>query len=75
MTEAAFTRRNGRKHRTSPDGTALERSYVYLRPEVWQALEALMQRTGTTSKSLPLTNLILSAEKPTMARHDLTRSP
>ena len=77
MTPSALTHGHHapRKPRYSLDGVALDRRYVYLRPDVWQALEVHMRRTGTDSPSMAITHLILSADTPTKADHETKPSP
>jgi hypothetical protein len=75
MREAAFTHgfRPARKPRQSNDGVALERAYVYLRLDVWQALEAYMHRSGIPNVSRAITQLILASNTPMKADDDRQR--
>jgi len=49
-----------RQRVTMPNGTQLERQFVYLRPGSWEALKALARQQGT-SGSVVIDRLILLA--------------
>jgi hypothetical protein len=45
----------------TPDGMKLARQYVYLAPDTWKALEALMAQRGHVNTSQAVSRLILDA--------------
>lgn len=54
------TNPSGRQTLTGKDGVTLERRYLYLRPETWAALYALVQATQTNQSTL-IAHLITTA--------------
>lgn len=54
--------RTNRQAITGKDGIALERKYLYLLPETWKALNALVQSSQTNQSSV-IAQLIAKAGK------------
>lgn len=56
------TNKSGRQTLQGKDGVTLERRYVYMKPETWAALYALVQHAQTNQSTI-LETLIANAGK------------
>lgn len=54
--------KSGRQTLTGKDGITLERKYLYLKPETWAALHALVQASQTNQSTI-IEQLIATAGK------------
>jgi hypothetical protein len=67
------TNPSGRQTLTGKDGVTLERRYLYLKPETWAALYALVQAAGSNQSTI-LETLIATAGKEITDHDTLARN-